>query len=216
MARSATTGIVFILAGLWTLWTVLILVCALFYQFIGLDDGPDSHAASTLFMCSVVNVIIMILLIALWIAKKKKEDRMDEMSSYLRMYRRTPMANIASRMSIDLKTAEALLSQCISKGQIDGYLDRTTDEFILKESIAEMKAGRKCPNCGGYSTDVSFPGEVVKCKFCDAVMPDDTPAPPEPPRPPAPARGTRIMICSNCRKEIPTDSNLCPYCGQHF
>jgi len=116
MARSATTGIVFILAGLWVLWTLLIFGCALFYQFIGLDDGPDTHAASTLMMCSAVNFIIMILLIAIWHTKKKMEDRMDELASYLRMYRRTPLDNVASRMNIDVKSSRIASLEVHFKG----------------------------------------------------------------------------------------------------
>ena len=217
MARSATTGIVFILAGLWTLFTLVIVLASVAFVFMGEGDGDSTTTPGTWALCSSVCIIINVLLIAVWHSKKKTEDRMDELASYLRMYRRTPLANVASRMNLDVKMVESLLSKCISKGQIHGFLDRNTNEFILKESIVDMKSGKKCPNCGGYSTDVSFPGEVVKCQFCDAVIPDDTPPPPpEPPTLPGLARGTRIMICSNCRKEIPIDSNLCPYCGQHF
>lgn len=219
MARSAATGIIFIIAGLWTLWTILVFAIALFYQLVGLEDGPDSGAANALYMCSVVNFIVMVLLIFIWHTKKKNEDQMDELASYLRMYRRTPLNNVAARMNIDLKTTELLLSKCISKGHIHGFLDRNTNEFILKESIIEMKTGSKCPNCGGFTTDVSFPGEVVKCQFCDAVIPDHSQPPPPPPQAPKaahPGAAGRIMMCSQCRKEIPLDSNLCPYCGQRF
>ena len=216
MARTATTGIVFILAGLWTLWTLLVFGIALFYQFVGLD-GPDGSAASILYMCSSINFIVMFILIAFWFIRKTNEDRIDEMAGYLRMYRRTPIQKIAKKMNLDVIKTEKIMLKCISTGNVKGFLDRNTDEFILEGSITDMMTNAKCPNCGGYTESVRLSGEVANCQFCGGVLPFVGSLPPPPPHiQPSPPPGGRIMICSNCRKEIPFDSNLCPYCGNDF
>ncbi len=229
MARSATTGLLLIFGTLLILWTLFILFIGVFYQFVGIE-GPNQDAASSMYLCTVINVVITTIIMAYWFARRKKEDRMDDLVGYLKMYRRVHISKVAQRLGLDNKETEKVLLKCISKGQIKGFLDRKTDEFILEESITDMREGAKCLNCGGYSDKVALPGEVLNCNYCGAIIPRAGQSqaaqppvraapPPIPPiaqqvRPP-PRQGTGPMLhCPGCGRALPTNCSACPYCGR--
>ncbi len=226
MARSAGTGIIFIFGVLLMLWTLLVFAIGVIYYFLGLSSKTETEnadAASMMFYCTIFNVVIVTVFMSYWYIRKTKEDKIDALASYLRIHRRTPIIKAAQHLGMDVKSTERLLLECISKGQIQGFLDRRTGEFILEESIADMREGAKCPNCGGYTDTVTLTGEVLNCQFCGSVVPFVNPPPTVPPVPPPvkppsppPLGGGRIMLCSGCRKQIPLDSRLCPYCGNKF
>ena len=225
MARSTTTGIMLIFGILFLLWTVLMFGASLsIYEedFFGIALG-----------CNTLNILITVILLGGWYVRKKREDRMDDLVGYLKMYRRVHISKVAQRLGLDNAATEKVLLKCISKGQIKGFLDRKTDEFILEESISDMREGAKCPNCGGYSDKVALPGEVLNCNYCGAIIPragqpqavqpvarpqaapPPAPAPVQQVRAPPPRQGTGpILHCPGCGRALPLNCSVCPYCGR--
>jgi len=171
------TRVALILGMLGLLSTIIILLIGVFYQFIGLESNtPETNASAAQMMflfCTPANVIITAIFFGFWYVKKKKEDILKGLASYLKMYRRIPLAKVAQRLGITEQRAEELLLDCVAKGMIEGHLDRETDEFVLEKSIESMREGGKCPRCGAFSDKIALSGEVLKCAYCGAVIPTE-------------------------------------------
>ncbi len=210
------TKVLFVLGILAILWMLFVFFIGVMYQIDGVDHNTDeenAEAARTMYLCTGMTFPAAALFLGLWYIRKNKEDMIDDIASYLKMYRRISLQKVAQRLGITEMKAEGILLDCIASGAIRGFLDRQTGEFILKESVGTMKAGMRCNNCGGYSEEVTLPGEVVKCKFCGMVLSGARQTMPPhnyPPPPPPQSKAT----CLGCERLIPPDSMLCPYCGR--
>lgn len=220
------TRVAMILAILSILWTVLIIAAGLYYQFIGLEsntpESNESAARMILLFCTPVNVIFTVIFIILWYVKKKREDVLKGLASYLKMYRRIPLSKVAQRMGITEQNAETLLLECVAKGIINGFLDRETDEFVLEKSIESMRVGAKCPRCGAFSDKVALSGEVVTCAYCGAPIPtEERPKATKPKKIPKPKTSSEPQrFCSYCggnaRYIEDAKKWYCDKCGKYY
>lgn len=207
--RSQGTMACLVLGVLLLLWTALIIAVGISYQLGGLSSNtPQENASAATMMllaCTPANVVLTAIFLGLYFIRKKKEDKLEDLASYLKLYRRTPLVKVAQRLGMTEHNAERLLLKCIELGLVRGFFDRKTEEFILEESIASMREGVKCPNCGASSDTVALSGEILKCAYCGSVIPSTRPTPspqssmplPPPPPPPPP----------------PDDQRFCTYCG---
>ena len=172
MARSIGTSAALVMALLLLLWSFLVVAASISYVMDPSLGGSDPSGANTiLYVCTPLSFLLTFIFFAIWHIRKKKEDQIDELASYLKLYRRIHLDKVAQRMNISLRDAENLLPECISQGLVKGYLDRFTGEFIWEGSMNQMRVENKCQNCGGSLDRVILEGEIMKCSYCNAVIP---------------------------------------------
>jgi len=172
MGRSLGTKLSFVMGVLSLLWALIVLAASISYVMDPSLGGNNVSGANTiLYVCNPISFLITFIFFGIWYIRKKKEDRINDMASYLKMYRRVNLDKVAQRMGISLREAEDILPECISQDLVKGYLDRFTGEFIWEGSIDQVRTQNKCPSCGGSLDRVILEGEIMKCSFCGAVIP---------------------------------------------
>ena len=172
MGKSAGTNAALIMGLLFLIWSSFVLAASLSYVVNPSSAGDNQAGAnSVLYFCTPLSFLLTFIFFGIWYIRNKKESQIEDMASYLKMYRRIQLDKVAQRMNISLRDAENLLPECISQGLVKGYLDRFTGEFIWEGSMNQMRVESKCQNCGGSLDRVIMEGEIMKCSYCDAVIP---------------------------------------------
>ncbi len=59
---------------------------------------------------------------------------------------------------------------CVEKGLIRGFIDRSTDEFVLQEAAGVEHFVANCPGCSNSLQRRYLDGETVKCPYCGTVI----------------------------------------------
>ena len=80
---------------------------------------------------------------------------------------------------------EKLLAAVIDKGLVRGFIDRSTNEFVIPKAIGQSLFVGTCPHCGGSVQRQFLIGETPVCPYCRSVIAPS--APPPPPMPPPPS-----------------------------
>ena len=174
MGRSFGTNLALVMGILFLLWSLIVVAATLSYVVNpSLGDGNEDGFNAIAYVCNPIDFLITFIFFAIWYKRKTREDRIYDMASYLKMYRRIHLDKVAQRMGISLREAEELLPECISQELVKGYLDRFTGEFIWEGGVNQMRSGGKCQNCGGTLDKVVLEGEVMKCPYCHAIIESD-------------------------------------------
>lgn len=100
----------------------------------------------------------------------RREKHLEEFATFLKAYRRISMDELAKRVGMSRLDAERRLARAIDRGYVEGVVDRTTDEFVLKGAEAEQVFVEKCPQCGGDVRKWTFPEERVLCPYCNFAI----------------------------------------------
>ena len=118
--------------------------------------------------CGAIGFPVTFRFYALWKkSKKKKVELYKDVATFIKMYRRTPISEVAKRFEVTDEEAENLVLKAVELNYLKAYIDRETNEIVTPESIKETKVvNLQCPNCGAEIDGVYLPGEVVECPYC--------------------------------------------------
>lgn len=126
-----------------------------------------------------------------------KERYTNQIIGILRTYRRIKISNVAAKINKTIPETERLIGECVRKGLITGYIDRTTNEFFTEESLDTPQTDiKKCPNCSAPISTRALRGEIIFCSYC----------------------GTNIsqILGKTLKSQMQLPSPPCPSCGKEL
>ncbi len=97
-----------------------------------------------------------------------KEERVKAVANLIKSYQRVKLDTIAQKLAIPVLEVEQHLSTALSKNLTSGFIDRTTEEFVV-EGAKGMDI-KFCTNCGSPIERTYLKGETVKCKSCGSIL----------------------------------------------
>lgn len=134
-------------------------------------DKPEGVATAVIFM--VFSICFIIPGVALFRSGQRHtqyEERLKQLISLIKAYRRISIAEISRNLSIGEMDARELLNRAISLAMIRGYMDRNTDEFFIEGATDETMKLHTCPNCGARIEQILHKGETGKCSACGSIF----------------------------------------------
>ncbi|HOP65171.1 MAG TPA: PCI domain-containing protein [Spirochaetota bacterium] len=161
-----TAGVLLFLFGM------LCLLIAIF-GFITDYSMENSEGVATAIIFMVFSLCMIIPGIALFRSGQKQtmyENRLRQLASLIKAYRRISIAEISRTIGIDEMEARELVTTAIDLKMIRGFMDRNTDEFYTESSLEEGKVIHTCPNCGARIEQVLHEGETGKCSSCGSIF----------------------------------------------
>lgn len=133
------------------------------------DSNPqDSSQGPSIAIVNFAFTIPGIIMIILGKKAQLKEERVKAVANLIKSYQRVKLDTIAQKLAIPVLEVEKHLSTALSKNLTSGFIDRTTEEFVV-EGAKDMGI-RFCTNCGSPIEKTYFKGETVKCKSCGSVL----------------------------------------------
>jgi hypothetical protein len=105
------------------------------------------------------------------IRKRGPVNDLRKLAELLRAYRRIKISKVAQKLGVTEFEAEKRIAACVDRGFVQGYIDRTTEEFFTMESVGQVVALGGCPNCGAPPDKMVLVGEHPKCSSCGAALP---------------------------------------------
>lgn len=161
-----TAGVILFVFG------VLLLLVAIF-GFITDYSMNKSEGVATAILFMGFSLCFIIPGIALFRSGQKHtqyEERLRQLASLIKAYRRISIADISRNLGISEMDARELVARGISLEMIKGYMDKNTDEFFTEESTADVRKIHNCPNCGAQIEQIIHSGETGKCSACGSVF----------------------------------------------
>ena len=161
------------------LWLGLILLI-LAALFIGVGAAIGMADLSAV-LCVPTGIIPGIIFAAVGMKKRKRAQELVEFASWVKSYRRIPMADVARKLGKSEFETDKILVDVVDRGLVVGFIDRKTNEFVLKEEIGREQYIEGCKRCGASLKKMYPLGETVLCPYCGSVIlqaPTAQPAPP--------------------------------------
>jgi len=155
--------------SLWVLGLVIGISYATGYTSSSGATGPGV-GYSIIGLCSATALIPGIVFLYIAVQSKKREREIIEIAVLVKSYRRVKLDKIAKKLGKTEFETEKILADCVDKGQVDGFFDRTTEEFVVRSAVAEELAIYRCRSCGATASRKFLAGETAKCDFCGGVM----------------------------------------------
>lgn len=128
-----------------------------------------------MYICVPAGIVPGAIAVVWGFVEYRREKHLEEFATFLKAYRRISMDDLAKRVGMSRLDAERHLARAIDLGYVEGVVDRTTDEFVIKSAEAEQVFIERCPKCGGDVKKWAFPQERVTCPYCDYAI--SAPAP---------------------------------------
>jgi len=118
--------------------------------------------------CGAMGIPVTLAFYYLWRKSKKRASEIyKDVATFIKMYRRTPISEVAKRFNVSEKEAEYLVLKAVELKYLKAYIDRETNEIVTPEAIKDTEVIQlHCPNCGAEIVGVYLPGEVVECPYC--------------------------------------------------
>ena len=130
------------------------------------DDTPKMF----MLVCFPINSVITVSWFYFWFFRKKRDTAIEDLPTYLRMYRITRLEPIAQKMGISMKEMDKLMKICMKEGTVRGAFNQA-GEFVFEGTMKHaIPMGYICPNCGAINEKEFLEGEIAKCNFCDALL----------------------------------------------
>lgn len=122
-------------------------------------------------------------LLLLFVGRKAslKEKELVAFTAWVKTYRRIGLRDLAAKLGKPQVEAEQSLVSAVDRGLLKGFIDRTTDEFVLQEAVGQENFVEACPRCGANLQKRFFLGETVTCPYCHSVITTKVPKPPSEP-----------------------------------
>lgn len=161
-----TAGVILFVFG------VLLLLVAIFGFITDYNmNKSEGVATAILFMgFSLCFIIPGIVLFRSGQRHTRYEERLRQLASLIKAYRRISIADISRNLGISEMDARELVARGISLEMIKGYMDKNTDEFFTEDSTDDVRKIHNCPNCGAQIEQILHRGETGKCSACGSVF----------------------------------------------
>jgi len=121
-------------------------------------------------VCIPTALVPGLILILLGRRASLREKELIEFTAWVRTYRRIRLADLAAKLGKPQYEAEKILVAVVDRGLLKGFIDRSTDEFVLQEAVGQESFLDTCPRCGANLQKRYFLGETVMCPYCHAVI----------------------------------------------
>ncbi len=190
-------------AGVLLACWIFIIALAMFGFSNPVEEGGAQTSLSIAGICTIILLIPAVILLYLAFRITNKEKKAEDLASLLHMYRRISLADLAEKVGKTEIEVEKEIVEAIKMGKVQGYIDRTTNEFFTKESMTQQLEVRdvatlKCSACNGSLPGTYMRGQTFECPHCgvkaqviDKLPPPPPPLPVYPRAPPATQRKKR-------------------------
>lgn len=128
-------------------------------------------------VCVPTALVPGLVLIVLGRRASLKEKELIEFTAWVKTYRRISLADLATKLGKPQMEAEQLLVTVVDRGLLKGFIDRSTDEFVLQDAVGQEAFLDTCPRCGANLQKRYFLGETVTCPYCQTVIASKAPKP---------------------------------------
>lgn len=118
-------------------------------------------------LCSATGVVPGVILLLLGLAARKEEKMLVTFSAWVKTYRRIPLDDLARNLGKTRFDTEQVLAMAVDRGLVQGIVDRTTDEFVVQESIGQQIFVERCPHCGAAIHRWFLPEDRFICSHCN-------------------------------------------------
>lgn len=133
--------------------------------------------------CVPTTLIPGVILAAIGLKGKRRDRELMEFSSWVKSYRRIALTDVARKLNKSEFETDKILVEVVDRGMVAGFIDRQTNEFVLKEEIGRSQYVESCNHCGA-SLKRQYPlGETVLCPYCGSVILGPPPPPQQQPPP---------------------------------
>lgn len=154
-----------VLGSILTIFGFMLLVVG-----IGMVVDPDESLGVEIMIVSNVFIIPGLIILARGIIISREEKTIRDTAALVNTYRRITLEDISRKLGKSLHETQALLSQAVNFKLINGYMDRTTGEFVSSNAEnAEMNV-KFCPSCGAQLDRIYLKGETIKCGRCGMLF----------------------------------------------
>ncbi len=165
-----TLGILFLL-----LFAIGVIIGVSYYY--GIPYYEPSNLPLITVVCIPTALVPGIVLVILGRRASLKEKELIEFTAWVKTYRRISLADLAAKLGKPQMEAEQLLVTVVDRGLLKGFIDRSTDEFVLQDAVGQESFVDTCPRCGANLQKRFFLGETVTCPYCQAVIAGKMPKP---------------------------------------
>jgi len=121
-------------------------------------------------LCTPTALVPGIIFLFLGRKANRREKELIEFSSWVKTYRRISIAELARKLGKQEVEAEKVLIEVVDRGLVPGFIDRSTNEFILQAAVGQELFVETCPRCHGNLQRRYFQGETVQCPYCHSVI----------------------------------------------
>lgn len=158
---------------------VLLLVGALFFFVAALDAmGITQTESSGTYLvlieasaiCTPTTIVPGIILIYYGRKTRRESGQLAEFAAWVKTYRRIGLADLAKKLGKTEYETEKVLIGCVEKGLLQGFVDRSTSEFVLQAAAGREHFVGKCPGCATSLQRRYLDGETVICPYCGTVI----------------------------------------------
>jgi hypothetical protein len=125
------------------------------------------YAAAGAVLCAITGIVPGAVLLVLGWRAHLEEQSLVEFSAWIKTYRRIPLNDLAKNLGKTRFETERILARAVDRGLVGGIVDRTTDEFVVKESIGQQIFVDRCPHCGARVHRWFLPEDRLICSYCN-------------------------------------------------
>ncbi len=165
------------------LGSILLIVGILGIAASSVNPRDPSLLVWALVLCSSTGIVPGVILLILGWKARKEEKHLVEFSAWIKTYRRVALSDLAKNLGQTRFETEKVLAQAVDRGLVRGIVDRSTDEFVVSESIGQQIFVEKCPHCGARINRWFLPEDRFICTYCNQPILASTGARPANPAP---------------------------------
>ncbi len=129
---------------------------------------PFLHEVSALCIPTTI-VPGAVLVVYGWRGRRQGRD-MATFATWAKTCRRISIKDLANKLGKPPQDTERIMLDCVERGLIRGFIDRSTDEFVLQEAAGQEHFIANCPGCSNSLQRRHLDGETVKCPYCGTVI----------------------------------------------
>jgi hypothetical protein len=133
---------------------------------IGTSQREPDYVLFGSVLCSATGIVPGAILLLLGWRARKEERSLVAFSAWIKTYRRIPMNDLAKNLGKTRFETEQVLAMAVDRDLVQGIVDRTTDEFVVKESIGQQIFVEQCPHCGAKIHRWFLPEDRLVCAHC--------------------------------------------------
>ena len=174
-----------LLAGILLFLWIMGMALVMFGVMNPVEEGGAQDSMIVGGVCTVMCLVPAIILLSMVFRSEKQVKGSQDLASLLRIYRRIKLDELARKMGKSEIEVEKDIVDAIQTGMVQGYIDRTTNEFFTKESLNQQMEVRdmatlKCSACNGPLPASYSRGQTFQCPHCgvSAQVVDKLPPPP--------------------------------------
>ena len=86
-------------------------------------------------LCAITTLIPGLIFLFIGITARKKKKQLVTIASLIKAHRRLSIDILANKIDKQAAEVEMMLLECLDKDLIQGFIDGSTNEFVIQESV---------------------------------------------------------------------------------